>query len=57
MTVFEEDAKKLDYEDWFNKYENELEIYWYELGCNYEVGNELEDFIENIYASNGGFDT
>jgi len=52
----EEACSLMDFEDWYNEYENDLSIHWYELGCNYEVGNEFEDWIENFYYNNGGSD-
>ena len=54
MTRFEEAAKTMDFSDWYEKYENDLDIYWYESGCNYEVRNEFDDWVEQIYANNGG---
>lgn len=52
----EEAVKVLDYEEWLNKYEAELDIYWHELGCNYELGNEFENWVETFYYDNGGLD-
>jgi len=52
----EEAAKVMDYDEWFDEYENELNIHWHELGCNYEIGNEFEDWIEEFFYNNGGSD-
>lgn len=52
----EEAAKIMDYSEFYDKYYEELNIYWYELGCNYEWDNELDDWIEDFYSNNGGFD-
>jgi len=52
----EEAAKVMDYDEWFDEYENELNIHWHELGCNYEIDNEFEDWIEEFFYNNGGSD-
>jgi hypothetical protein len=54
MTKYQETAKRLSYNEWLSKHEENLDILWHELVYYYGLTIEFESWAENLYKVYGG---